>query len=158
MRARSPHAYSNGFNNFAYGQSFLTQEDPYGGFPPDIVQYTYNQTMYPSEVHLDESSTTTASYTLDTDCLNDPVEASIGFSSVSEPGINWYEAFFEGDVSSEVTAKFVRDGDDARLPSSPTTQRYITEEATEERIRLGLPRFQSAQKLEAHYSQSTRRR
>ncbi|EPE28455.1 hypothetical protein GLAREA_09576 [Glarea lozoyensis ATCC 20868] len=152
---RSPHHHSNGGDNIAYHSSHGMYDDSSDGFQLGTIEYSQSDVIYPAEVCLDESqnpSHPVPTYTMGSNSRETAMRAYDYTSPIIQPEEYNYQS------PSDVVYEEVRNDGTFHMPTSPTTQRYVSEDTPEERMRLGLPRFQTREDSEAYYRQSTYRR
>jgi hypothetical protein len=152
---RSPHHHSNGGDTSACHSSDGMYDYPPDRFPLSTIEYSHNEMKYPAEVCLEESqnpSLPVPTYAMGSNSQEPPLRTYEYTPPVIQPGEYNYQP------PSDVVYEEVRNDCTFYVPTSPTTQRYVSEDTPEERMRLGLPRFQTREDSEAYYRQSTYRR
>jgi hypothetical protein len=154
VRPRSQHDHRNNVN-----LEYSSHQISYGSgkpndFPLVTAEYQYIDSRYPTDVELAETQIASPSTSIN---LMDscPINNTLILSSSSFPVVDfehdWCQTPSNGDGE-------VQDYEEVDAPPSPTAQRYIKELTPEERMRLGLPRFQSQQEHVEYIRRSATRR
>jgi hypothetical protein len=154
-RPQIPHYSSSGGNGFISPSQTRSYNGQLDDFPPVMTECPYNGTRYPSEVYLEDAQNPSIPTPVDliSTCPSHfAIETRPYTPRAVEHSNNSYPS------TSDSIYYGTRNDDALYLPASPTAQRYFNERTPEERIRLGLPRFQTQQEYDENYRLSTHNR